>query len=137
MKIDSKFRVLLGAMALGLASATFAGPAVDDPATDELQANVMNLSQLEDRLRATKAIGALKKLSLKSEIDGLLAKFRTAHASGNSGPQIRALRQPYNSLIARIEGMLGRDPELARDIVAARDAIFERLADRTQFALLE
>ena len=24
-----------------------------------------------------------------------------------------------------------------RDIVAARDAIFERLADRTQFALLE
>ena len=96
----------------------------------------MNLTQLEDRLRATKAIGGLKKLSLKSEIDGLLAKFRAAHASGNSAAEIRALHQPYNSLIARIQGMLGQDPALARDIVAAKEAIFERLADRTQFAML-
>ncbi len=136
MKIHHKFRVLLGAVALGLASASFAGPAVDDPSTEELQANQMNLTQLEDRLRATKAIGGLKKLSLKSEIDGLLAKFRTAHASGNSAPQIRALRQPYNTLIARIDGMLGQDPALARDILAAKDTIFERLADRTQFAMM-
>lgn len=137
MKTHSTLKVLFGAMAFGLASASFAGAAVDAPAIEELQANEMNLSQLEDRLRATRAIGALKKLSLKSEIDGLLAKFRSAHASGNSAAQIRALRQPYNNLIARIHDMLGQDPELARDIVGARDAIFERLADRTQFAMLD
>jgi hypothetical protein len=44
---------------------------------------------------------------------------------------------PYNNLIARIHDMLGQDPELARDIVAARDAIYGRLADRTQFAMLD
>lgn len=57
-----------------------------------------------------------------------------AHAGGQ--PDLIALREPYDKLILRIRGMLARDPQLARDIVASKDAIWDRLADRTRFASL-
>ncbi len=136
MKTPYRFRsrLLLSAIALGMASAAFGGPAVRDPATEELQANQTSLASLEQRLKDTQAIPGLQKLGLKSEIENLLARIKTAH--NRSYEEVLALRQPYNQLIARIEGMLGKDPTLARDIVAARDSIWDKLADRTQFASL-
>lgn len=99
------------------------------PAGEEI-----GLDSLEERLKQTKAIPPLKKLGLKGEIDTLLAKFRVAHAGGQ--PDLIALREPYDRLILKIRGMLARDPQLARDIVVSKDAIWDRLADRSQFARL-
>jgi hypothetical protein len=95
----------------------------------------LSLSALEERLRETKAISPMKKLALKAEIDDLLARFRIAHAGGS--PSLGELRDPYNRLLAKIHGMLKKDPQLARDIVASRESIWGVLADRTQFASLD
>jgi len=94
----------------------------------------LGLSTLEERLKETKAIPPLRKLALKSEIDDLLARFRVAHAGGS--PDLIALREPYDNMIARIRGMLKNDPKLARDIVASKESIWDKLADPTKFAAL-
>jgi hypothetical protein len=48
-----------------------------------------------------------------------------------------ALREPYDTLLGRIRAMVRKDPQLARDIAASRESIWEVLADRAQFASLE
>jgi hypothetical protein len=131
----------LAALAVGFASTCPAQPPLEEDPIPALRppeaaaARTDDLITLEDRLKETNAIPALKKLGLKGEIDDLLAKFRLAHAGGRPG--VEGLRQPYNNLIAKIHGMLIKDPKLAQDIVASKDAIWERLADRTKFASLE
>jgi hypothetical protein len=137
MKIHRKMTLVAGALAAACSSAALAVPVVDEaglqvqgaPGREEL-----SLAALEDRLRDTRAISPLKKLSLKAEIDRLLARFRIAHAGGT--PTVTALRDPYDKLIARIELMLRNDPALARDIMVSKEAIWQVLADRTQFASL-
>ncbi len=132
----TRTKFLLGATALAFASTCVAAPLIDQTAAAQMQASSSNeelsLPALEDRLRETRAIPGLKKLGLKSEIDNLLARFRIAHAGGR--PEVVALRDPYEKLIGKIQGMLTRDPQLARDITASKDAIWSVLADRTQFA---
>lgn len=134
MKTRMKF--LLGAVAAAFASTCLAVPLIDENTNAQIQASPgaeeLNLATLEDRLRETKAISGLKKLGLKSEIDNLLARFRIAHAGGR--PEVVALRDPYEKLIAKIQGLLPRDPQLARDITASKGKIWAVLADRTQFA---
>ena len=94
----------------------------------------LNLVTLEERLRETKAIPILRKLSLKGEIDDLLARFRSAHAGGRA--EVAKLRPSYNSLIDRLYAMLKKDPTLGQDILASRESIWGLLSDRTQFASL-
>ena len=134
-------RLLLGALAAGFTSACIAGTpgqsaALFSPSarSQPIAGEELGLTALEERLKETKAIPPLRKLALKAEIDDLLAKFRVAHAGGS--PDLIALREPYDTLIVKIRGMLKDDPKLARDIVASKEAIWEKLADRTQFASL-
>ena len=92
----------------------------------------MDLQQLEKRVRATHAITVFQKLELQKEVNELLARFRQAHAS--RAAEISTLRPPYERLIASIEARLGRDPQLAGEIYASREAIWGVLTDRTKFA---
>ena len=132
----AKSKLFLGALAVGLAAATFSAPVLsqdENAAAPQLQRSEgLDLHSLEERLRETKAIPGLKKLGLKTEIDNLLARFRIAHAGGR--PDVLALREPYDGLILKIHGMLKQDPQLAQDIVASKEAIWARLADREKFA---
>lgn len=123
--------VLLGALALPFSTATRAVPLVE---TEALTHEELNLTTLEERLRETKAISGLKKLSLKGEIDDLLGKFRNAHSGGRA--EVTKLRAPYNALIDKIYALLKKDPELGQDILASRESIWGLLSDRTQFAAL-
>jgi hypothetical protein len=136
--MNTQIRVLVAVAAASVASVCMAqdeAPAVVVPQVQATPSGEeIGLASLEERLKQTKAISPLKKLGLKGEIDNLLAKFRIAHAGGQ--PDLIALRDPYDKLILKIRGMLTRDPQLARDIVASKDAIWDRLADRTQFASL-
>ena len=93
--------------------------------------DAMSLGSLKERLRGTKAISLTGKLGLKMEIDSLVGKFRVAH---DSGSEVRSLRQPYDSLLARIKSLLVRDPQLVTDIALSREAIWDVLTDRTKFA---
>jgi uncharacterized protein involved in exopolysaccharide biosynthesis len=116
MKLPSLF------LAVALA-ASFATPSA---------AHEMDLNELEKRVRATRAISAFQKLELQREVNELLARFRRAHTSQNS--EIPTLRRPYEKLIASIQARLGRDPQLAGEIHASREAIWGVLTDRTKFA---
>jgi hypothetical protein len=95
-------------------------------------AHEMDLQELEKRVRGTRAISTLQKLELQQEVNELLKRFRRAHSGQSS--EIWTLRRPYERLIASIQSRLGRDPQLAGDISASREAIWGVLADRTKFA---
>lgn len=104
-----------------------AAPVATRPTTPPL-----DLKSLETRLRETKAVGVFTKLSLKNQVDDLLAQVRAYHKS--QSPPLAALRQSYNLLMLKVLALLqDSDPTLARDIVASREAIWGILADPKKF----
>jgi hypothetical protein len=125
------------------AVAAFATTSIAAPGTGESRApaaqprsasgaHEMDLQDLEKRVRATRAISALQKLELQREVNELLARFRQAHSGQTC--EISTLRLPYERLISSIQSRLGRDPQLAGEIYASREAIWGVLTDRTKFA---
>jgi hypothetical protein len=105
-----------------------AAPVAPKPPT-----RTLDLKSLENRLRETRAIGVMTKLSLKNQVDDLLDKFR-AHYKRQSDATLAELRRPYDMLLLKVLSLLqDSDPALARDIVASREAIWGILADRDKF----
>jgi hypothetical protein len=96
----------------------------------------LDLTSLKTRLKETKAIGVFTKITLKNQVDDLLNQFR-AYYQGRAKTTLAELRQPYESLILKVLALLqDGDPELARAIVASREAIWGILADPAKFATL-
>ena len=96
----------------------------------------LDLTALETRLKETKAIGVFTKITLKNQVDDLLNQFR-AYYQGRAKTTLAELRQPYESLILKVLALLqDGDPELARAIVASREAIWGILTDPAKFATL-
>ena len=94
----------------------------------------MDLKTLETRLKDTKAIGVLTKLTIKNQVDDLLDQFR-AFYQGRLKTTLGELRAPYDRLVLKIVALLqDADPPLARDIVASREEIWGILADPAKFA---
>ena len=103
-------------------------PAVSPPAAAPL-----DFASLGTRLRQTKAIGALTKLSLKNQVDDLLGKFRAYHKRQGTAT-LPELRRSYDMLLLKVLSLLqDSDPPLARDIVQSRAAIWGILADPRKF----
>ena len=142
--VAARVACLAGGIAAGFATPSIAGPALSEPETAARQASgapglqELNLSGLEQRVRDTRAISVFQKLALHQEIDDLLARFRRAHSGGSSGGkgEFAALRRPYERLLANIQSLLGRDPQLANEISVSREAIWEVLTDHSKFASL-
>lgn len=96
----------------------------------------LDLTSLEKRLKETKAIGVFTKITLKNQVDDLVNQFR-AHYQGQAKPTLAELRPPYDRLLLKVLSLLqDGDPELARSIVASREAIWGILADPKKFATL-
>lgn len=96
----------------------------------------LDLTALETRLKETKAIGVFTKITLKNQVDDLLDQFR-AYYQGRIKTTLAELRQPYDMLLLKVLSLLqDGDPELARAIVASREAIWSILADPAKFATL-
>ena len=94
----------------------------------------LDLKTLEQRLKETSAIGILTKLSLKNQVDDLIAKFRAYH-EGVRPPTLPELRPAYQLLLMKVLSLLqDHDPALARDIDASRDAIWGVLTDPRKLA---
>ena len=108
-------------------AASPAGPA--NPALD--------LAALKERLKATKAIGLMTKLTLKNQVDDLLDRFR-GHYAGKDNVTMQQLRQSYDLLMMKVLSLLqDKDQILASDIVASREVIWGLLADPKKFAALD
>jgi hypothetical protein len=94
----------------------------------------LDLTALETRLKETKAIGVFTKITLKNQVDDLLDQFR-AYYQGRTKTTLAELRQPYDRLLLKVLSLLqDGDPELAREIVTSREAIWSILADPNKFA---
>ena len=94
----------------------------------------LDLKTLEQRLKETSAIGVLTKLSLKNQVDDLIAKFRAYHA-GARPPTLPELKPAFQLLLMKVLTLLqDHDPALARDIDASRDAIWNVLTDPRKLA---
>ena len=97
-------------------------------------APVLNLSELEQRLRDTRAIGLFTKLSLKNQVDDLLAQFKAFHQR-QSSISLGQLRQRYELLLMKVVSLLqDGDPRLASAVFSSREAIWMVLTDPKSFA---
>ncbi len=78
----------------------------------------------------------MTKLTLKSQVEDLLDRFR-AYYAGTKAIHITQLRQPYDTLILKVLALLqDKDPPLANEIATSREAIWEILTDREKFLKL-
>jgi hypothetical protein len=94
----------------------------------------LDLKALEQRLRDTPAIGVFTKLTLKNQVDDLLAQFKAFH-QGDTQYTLAQLRQKYEALLLKVVSLLqDGDPALASAISASREAIWTVLTDPKKFA---
>jgi hypothetical protein len=94
----------------------------------------LDLAGLEKRLRDTSAIGVFTKLSLKNQVDDLIAAFKAYHEQRGT-VKLDELRERYNGLMLKVLSLLQRDdPPLARDLSASREALWAVLVDPAKFA---
>jgi hypothetical protein len=100
-------------------------------------APTLNLADLEQRLRETRAIGVFTKLSLKNQVDDLLKSFRALYRDPSKRPSAE-LRQRYDGLLLKVLSLLqDGDPPLAAAIASSREAIWGILADPEKFAKMD
>jgi hypothetical protein len=94
----------------------------------------LNLAELEQRLRDTRAIGLMTKLSLKNQVDDLLNAFRALYKGPSKRPPPE-LRQRFDLLLLKVLSLLqDGDPPLAAAVASSREAIWNILADPAEFA---
>jgi outer membrane biosynthesis protein TonB len=107
------------------------------PAKQAAAPGTLDLEALKARLKETKAIGLMTKLSLKNKVDDLLDEFRQHHA-GKSMPTVAELRRAYDLLMMKVLSLLqDKDKQLASDILSSREGIWGLLADPKKFAALQ
>jgi len=105
-------------------------------ATAPPAAPALDLTSLEQRLRDTKAIGVFTKLSLKNQVDDLLAQFKAFH-NKQAKLSLSDLHQRYDLLLLKVLSLLqDNDPSLASAINSSRDAIWGILIDPVKFSKL-
>jgi len=94
----------------------------------------LDLASLEQRLKDTKAIGVLTKITLKNQVDDLLNQFR-AFYQGKLKSDLADLRRSYELLVLKVLSLLqDSDQALAMAIAASREAIWDILSDPAKFA---
>jgi len=104
------------------------------PAPAPTASPTLNLADLEQRLRETRAIGVFTKLSLKNQVDDLLNAFRALYRGPDKRPTAE-LRQRYDLLLLKVLTLLqDGDPPLAAAISSSREAIWSILADPDKLA---
>ena len=107
------------------------------PAAPPAVSLTLDFNALKNQLKETKAIGLFSKIALKNQIDDLLDQFRKYY-QGKAKIDMTGLRRSYNLLMMKVLSLLqDEDQKLASAIVAAREAIWDLLADPKKFATLE
>lgn len=103
------------------------------PVASQAPASTLDFTSLGARLRTTKAIGVLTKLSVKNQADDLLAQFRDYHTRQGAAT-LPDLRLSYDMLVLKLLSLVqDADPRLATDISRSRTAIWDILSDQRKF----
>ena len=98
---------------------------------------LLDLNGLKQELKDTKAIGIFSKLTLKNQMDDLLAALRKFH-QGQGKLTLTDLRRSYELLVMKVLSLVqDDDKKLASDIVSSREAIWSILVDPKRFAALQ
>jgi hypothetical protein len=96
----------------------------------------LDLKSLEQKLKDTKAIGVMTKLSIKNQVDDLLDQFRGFYL-GKVKTSLAELRRSYDLLVMKVLTLLqDGDQALARAVAGSREAIWGILADPKKFAAI-
>ena len=104
------------------------------PETAKPKAPPLDLASLEQRLKDTKAIGVLTKITLKNHVDDLLNQFR-AFYQGKLKTDLASLRRSYDLLVLKVLSVLqDSDQSLAAAIAASREEIWGILSDPAKFS---
>jgi hypothetical protein len=102
------------------------------PPSPAATAPALDLKALEQRLRDTHAIGVFTKLSLKNQVDDLLAQFKTFYR-GRSQITLAQLRQKYEVLLMKAVSVLqDNDPNWRVLILPAKRLEIWRTQSRLQ-----
>ena len=81
----------------------------------------LNLQELKEQLKETKAIGFFSKLTLKNQMDDLLSQLRKYH-QGKGTSKLSDLRRSYELLVMKVLSLVqDDDKKLAADIAANPD----------------
>lgn len=92
------------------------------------------LGEVEQRLRDTSAIGALTKLSLKSELESLLEAFSRLHLGGGED-ELPHLMRRFDLLLAKTLDLLrSQDPALFQLLADIRPDVLAALSHPNKYA---
>ena len=95
--------------------------------------DTLDLRTLESRLRQTSAISFFTKLSLKSQVDELIAQLGRFH-DGHDTSALPTLRDRFDGLMGKVLSLLERrDDPLARQVEASRETLWSLLANPRTF----
>jgi hypothetical protein len=90
--------------------------------------------QLADRVKRSKSLGGMTKLSLKKDYDRLLKMTRAYH-EGDEDISLEQLRDRYDVMYHRLKTLLqDKDEEFTRFIHESKDIFWLSLSDEEQFA---
>jgi hypothetical protein len=77
------------------------------------------------------------KLSIKNQVDDLLAQFKGFHG-GKPNPTLAELREKYELLLLKVISVLqDGDAQLASAVSSSREAIWSVLTDPQKFAQIQ
>ena len=91
------------------------------------------LEELLDRFASTKSIGVFTKLSIKSNVTRLNKSFGVYH-QGERPPILEELKERFDLMVQEMVLLVqNKDPELARDLYAARLLLWSYLSDPEKY----
>jgi hypothetical protein len=96
----------------------------------------LDVATLRARLHDTAAIGLVAKLALKRDIERLIGEIADFHA-GRAAAPLDAIHAQYRSLLDHTIRLVERgETDLARDLAASSDHLWNELTDPRSFAAL-
>ena len=91
------------------------------------------IDELLDRFASTKSIGVFTKLSIKSNVTRLNKSFGVYH-EGKRPPILEELKERFDLMVQEMVLLVqNKDPELAKDLYAARLLLWSSLADPDKY----
>lgn len=126
--------ILLLALAAAVSLVLYAFPA---PVAADVAGVDPAINALLQRFKDTNAVGVFTKLSIKNNITRLNQSFGHYH-QGKRPPAIEELRERYDLMVQEIMVLLqNKDPELAKDLYAARSMLWSCLVEPDQYVLFQ
>lgn len=139
-------RMLFGSLLILLLAGVYTAVAKPAPSVDTAAARsscpesaediLLDLKQLENGIKKTKAVGLMTKIKLKGQINKLLDEIKAYH-TGSSPFTLEQLRERFDLLYMKIVSLTqDKDTDLHLQLCVSWDLIWDSLQDPLQFKAL-